>query len=67
MNTDELEITILDDGTIRTTTPKVSAANHSNAAAFLKLLATYTGGTTEIKKREGHTHTHDHGKEHQHS
>lgn len=47
-NTDELEIEILPDGRIKTTTPgSVSAANHSNAEAFFRFIATMTDGSNE--------------------
>ena len=64
MNFDDLQIEILPDGTIKTTTPKISAANHQNSAEFLKFLATLTGGATDIKKRGKHEHAHNH--EHTH-
>jgi hypothetical protein len=56
---DTLEIEILDDGTIKTITNKVSGANHSNAEQFLRHMAALAGGTVERVKRadvQGHTH-----------
>lgn len=58
---DEMMFEILEDGTIRTTTNAVSAANHSSADEILKLVAKLAGGDVEIKKRpRAHTHTHEH-------
>lgn len=56
---DELEITIdPETGLIKTTTPAISAANHSNAEGFMKFLARLAGGATTITKRTKHAHTH---------
>lgn len=64
---DALEITILEDGTIRTTTDAVSGANHANAEQFLKYMATLAGGETSRTGRgEKHGHTHTHGHDHEH-
>lgn len=46
MTTDKLTLEILADGTIKTTTDAVSAANHDNAENFLRNIATLAGGTT---------------------
>lgn len=63
MAEDVIEVIVLEDGTIRSTTPKISAANHSNSAEFFKLLQRTTGGEQTASKRnkalEGHTHAHD--------
>ncbi len=55
---DEIEIEVLDDGTIKCTTPKISAANHASADGFMKALARMMGGETNITKRTAHTHVH---------
>ena len=65
MKEDVINIEILEDGTIRSTTPKVSAANHSNANTFFKLLAQLTGGAVDIKKRDKSTDTQNHSHQHQ--
>jgi hypothetical protein len=57
---DKLIIEILEDGTIKTTTDKISGANHANAEQFLKHLATLAGGETSRVRRsdvQSHTHT----------
>ncbi len=59
--TDTIDIEILDDGRIKTTTPgSVSAANHSNAEAFFRYIATMTDGDVSRSKLK-----HDH-QQHQH-
>ena len=50
---DSMRITILEDGTIKTETDRVSAPNHSNAESFLRLMATLTGGKTERRHKRG--------------
>jgi hypothetical protein len=70
MKIDNLEITVLADGTIRTVTDPISNANHSSAEAFLKEMARLAGGETTRKRRHehgSHSHTHTHGEEHDHS
>lgn len=57
---DTIEIEILEDGTIRSTTDPISGANHANAEQFLKFMATLGGGETTITKRSGHHHGHHH-------
>jgi hypothetical protein len=68
MKADELQIEILEDGTIKTTTSKISMANHKAADLFLEMLAKELGGSVTKQKRSqksGHVHTglshsHDH-------
>lgn len=66
---DTINITILEDGTIKTETDKISAPNHSSAEGFLAWVAKMAGGTTQRVGRgaaAAHTHTHQHGETHQH-
>jgi len=63
---DTLQIEILPDGTIKTTTDKVSMPNHANAEAFLREMARLAGGQTERKHRHGHGHYHSHEHQHEH-
>lgn len=44
MNSDKLTLTILPDGTIKTTSDSISAANHDNAENFLRNVSKLTGG-----------------------
>ena len=60
MNLDGLEIEILEDGTIKTLTSKVSAANHQNAEQFLQFVARLAGGQTTRQHRPDALHTHGH-------
>lgn len=57
---DEVEITILPDGTIRSENGKISAPNHSSCSQFFNLLGELSGGKVErLKKQPGHVHVHD--------
>ena len=61
MKTDVMNIEILPDGRIKTTTDPISGANHSNAEEFLKFIARMAGGeTTIVRRKEAHTHSHTH-------
>lgn len=59
MAQDELHITILPDGTIKTTTGQFSPANHQSAEQFLADVARLTGGAV-ARQRQPHAHTHQH-------
>jgi hypothetical protein len=56
---DILNITILEDGTIKAETDKISPANHVSADMFFKLLQKDCGGAKDVKARSGHVHTHE--------
>ena len=65
---DEIQIDILADGTIRWTTGKVGAANHSIAERFLAEAAALAGGKVVVQKQgKAHTHGHEHGHTHEHA
>ena len=65
MNFDEIKIEILPDGTIKSTTNPVSAANHDTAENFLKAMAALAGGETKREPRKDvRAHTHDHHHQH---
>lgn len=54
---DKIEIEILDDGTVRFTTDKISPANHRTAEEFLADVGRMCGGKTERTRRpRGHMH-----------
>jgi hypothetical protein len=65
---DKLDITILEDGTIKVVIDgQVSAANHFNAEQFLVFIQTMTGGdSTHETIKQSHTHNHAHGEDHIH-
>lgn len=63
---DVIEIEVLEDGTIKTSTNKVSMPNHANAEAFLRDMARMAGGEVERKRKTGHAHHDHHGHEHHH-
>ena len=50
---DSLRITILEDGTIRTETDRVSAPNHSSAEGFLNFISRLAGGKSERRHKHG--------------
>jgi hypothetical protein len=58
---DEITIEILPDGTIKTSTDKISMANHSNAEGFLREMARQAGGTVKRTAKLSQLHTHTHG------
>jgi hypothetical protein len=59
MQLDQFTIEILGDGTIKTTTDAVSAANHDNAEQFLRAMARLAGGETTREARKDAKH-HEH-------
>lgn len=65
---DVINITILNDGTIKSETDPISGPNHTNAEGFLATIAKLAGGKiqTQQKGHGHHAHTHSHGKEHKH-
>jgi hypothetical protein len=65
---DTINVIILDDGTIKTETDKISAPNHSSAEAFLAWVSKMTGGVTKRvgRGKSSQTHTHQHGETHSH-
>ena len=66
MAEDIIEIEILDDGTIKSTTDPISPANHSSADKFFKLMAELAGGGT-VRQRRSHKHAHVHEHTHTHT
>jgi len=65
---DQIEIEILPDGTIKTSTDRVSMPNHATAEAFLRDMARLAGGQVKRERKQGvvHTYAHHHGHEHHH-
>ena len=65
---DQITFTVLEDGTIKTDTDKVSMPNHASAASFLENVGRLLGGTvTIVKKAMTHSHLlvkHEHKQEH---
>jgi hypothetical protein len=59
MARDVIEIEILPDGTIKSTTPDhISPANHNSADRFFKMMAELTGGQVQKTKKGSHVHVH---------
>ena len=65
---DIIKIKILDDGSLKIETSKVSGANHTNAEGLLREMTKAMGGDIErVKKGSGdHRHTHDGVMYHEH-
>ncbi len=65
MKTDKIIVEVDEaTGLIKTTTDRISAANHANADQFMGYLARLAGGETTVTPRTktGHTHSHEHEK-----
>lgn len=64
---DIMTLEILEDGTIKVETGRISGPNHLSAESFLRETALEAGGEVLRKRKAGaaHTHTH-HGQEHTH-
>ncbi len=63
---DIIDIEILPDGTIKTSTDKVSMPNHATAEQFLRDIAKLAGGKVERKRKQGFAHQHEHEHHHAH-
>jgi hypothetical protein len=50
---DSMNITVLDDGTLKVETGPVSPLNHMSAEAFLRNIAQAAGGTQERRHQHG--------------
>lgn len=65
---DRIQVEILEDGTIKTETDSVSAANHLTAENFLAAMFSMAGGKSELRFKRGvpvqeaghHNHHHSH-------
>ena len=64
---DAIKITILEDGTIKTETDKVSAANHGNAEGFLREMFKLAGGNSEMRFKRGTMSVTEKAHDHEHS
>lgn len=59
--TDTIDVEILQDGTIKSSTDQISQANHATADNFLAEMFRLAGGKTEIQfKRAMPVHEHGH-------
>ncbi len=68
MGVDRIIITILEDGTIRSETDRVSGLNHESAESFLRGITRATGGdVSRVRKGTGHVHGHNHDHNHDHN
>ena len=61
MSPDEIILEVLVDGTVRVTTPTISAGAHKSADELLAFLVRELGGPVrKVKRAHGHAHTHTH-------
>jgi hypothetical protein len=63
---DTIQIEILPNGTIKTSTDRVSMPNHANAEQFLREIGRLAGGAVDRKRKVGHVHTHEDQHDHEH-
>jgi hypothetical protein len=61
---DIINVEILEDGTLKMTTDKISMPNHAGAEALFREIITAMGGKAERVRRGAHSHSHTH--EHTH-
>jgi len=67
MPKDVIRCEILPDGTIKSTTDKISPANHSTAEKFFTSLRSKLGGAMQRMTRGAGHHHHEHGQQtHEH-
>ena len=68
MSRDKMQITILEDGTIKMDSDRISMPNHSSAEQFVRAVAREAGGSTTKKSKHKHGHLghHSHEGEHEH-
>ena len=62
---DAIKITVLEDGTLKMETDKISAGNHLSAERLITALIQAQGGASK-RERRGHMHAHGHTHEHEH-
>ena len=63
----QMNVRVLDDGTVRVETGDMGGVSHKAADDFIKELQRLMGGApAEVKSTKGHAHQHAHGHEHGH-
>lgn len=64
---DKIEVEILNDGSLKISTDKISMANHGGAEILISELIKSAGGTVERNRKGAHQHHHGDGNyEHAH-
>ena len=56
----EMELTVLEDGTISIKTGNMAGEHHASADEFIKLVEQLAGGGRETKPNRDHHHHHQH-------
>ena len=63
----KMQVTILDDGTVKTESGDMGGVSHKSADQFYAEVARLMGGTvTDVKLKEAHHHHHEHEAAHEH-
>jgi hypothetical protein len=63
----EMQVTILEDGTISVQTGNMAGEHHASADEFIKLVQQLAGGERQTRStRQHHHHHHHHDHEHHH-
>jgi len=67
MNTNEMKVKILADGTVRIDTGSVGGPEHMAAEKMLQWIAEQLGGQATREQLAQHHHHHNHQHQHQHA
>jgi hypothetical protein len=62
---DRITFRVLNDGTVRITSDRISGANHASADALVKGVEGLMAGDTEVHRRADHAHAHVHDHAHE--
>jgi hypothetical protein len=59
---DIIHVKVLDDGTFKVETSKISPLQHTNAEGFIRAMVRMIGGKASVKHKQVEGHSHDEGK-----
>lgn len=62
---DIMTVEVLQDGSLKISTDKISMPNHTNAEGLIRELVTGMGGKSHRVRKGMHTHTHSQKHEHE--
>jgi len=62
----DIEVTILPDGSVRVVTGKFDGAAHMSADAFVLWVQRELGGESRVQRGHHHHHGHEHDHDHDH-
>jgi len=63
---DTMTIEVLEDGSLKIETSKISMANHTNCEGLIRELVTGMGGKSQRVRKGMHTHMHSQEQAHEH-